>query len=96
VPSATPTRATGRRKTPSTKTVINVTQTAAIGQALEFGFGGRDNGTLTGGPVLIDNFHVEGLLEFDEGSVQLIPEAGTFSLLGLSGASMVFFRRRKR
>ncbi len=46
--------------------------------------------------MLIDNFHVEGLLEFDEGSVQLIPEAGTFSLLGLSGASMVFFRRRKR
>jgi hypothetical protein len=70
--------------------------TGAIGQPLEFGFGWRDNGSLTGGPVLIDSFQVEGLLEFDEGAIVLIPEPGTFSLLGLAGVALVFSRRRRR
>ena len=70
--------------------------TGAIGQPLEFGFGWRDDGSLTGGPVLIDSFQVEGLLEFDEGAIVLIPEPGTFSLLGLAGVALVFFRRRRR
>jgi hypothetical protein len=74
----------------------NTTQFAAIGQPLEFGFGWRDNGSLTGGPVLIDSFHVEGILEFDEGAIVLIPEPSTFSLLGLAGVVLVFFRRRRR
>ena len=73
----------------------NTTATAAIGQPLEFGFGWRDNGSLTGGPVLIDSFQVEGILEFDEGTIALIPEPGTFSLLGLAGVAL-FFRRRRR
>ena len=47
----------------------NTSATAAIGQPLEFGFGWRDNGSLTGGPVLVDNFSVQGLLEFDETSI---------------------------
>ncbi|MFP6867337.1 MAG: hypothetical protein VCA35_15445, partial [Roseibacillus sp.] len=54
--------------------------TGAIGQPLEFGFGWRDDGSLTGGPVLIDSFQVEGLLEFDEADIQLVnAEAQIFS-----------------
>ena len=73
----------------------NTTQFAAIGQPLEFGFGWRDRNSVTGGPVLIDSFHVAGLLEFDEEAIGLIPEPGTFSLLGLAGVAL-FFRRRRR
>ena len=54
----------------------NTTATAAIGQPLEFGFGWRDNGSLTGGPVLVDNFNVQGLLEFDEADIALVNPGG--------------------
>ncbi|MBL50168.1 MAG: hypothetical protein CMP28_14645 [Roseibacillus sp.] len=73
----------------------NTSATAAIGQPLEFGFGWRDNGSLTGGPVLIDSFRVEGLLQVDEDAIFLVPEPGAFSLLGLAGIAL-FVRRRRR
>ena len=54
----------------------NTSATAAIGQPLEFGFGWRDNGSLTGGPVLVDNFNVQGLLEFDEADITRVTTTG--------------------
>ena len=62
----------------------NTTQTAAIGQPLEFGFGWRDKSSVTGGPVLVDNFNVQGLLEFDEANIALvqnIPFTATSSVI---------------
>jgi len=50
----------------------NTMATAAIGQPLEFGFGWRDRDSVTGGPVLVDNFNVQGLLEFDEANIALV------------------------
>jgi hypothetical protein len=54
----------------------NTVATAAIGQPLEFGFGWRDRGSVTGGPVLVDNFNVQGLLEFDEANIALVNPGG--------------------
>ena len=49
----------------------NTVATAAIGQPLEIGIGWRDNGSLVDGPVLVDNFNFQGLLEYDEAEIRL-------------------------
>ena len=71
----------------------NTVATAAIGQPLEFSFGWRDNSSITGGPVLVDNFNVQGLLEFDEADITLVPEPTALSLLCLAMATL--FRRSR-
>ncbi|MCP4728839.1 MAG: hypothetical protein GY872_02075 [Roseibacillus sp.] len=58
----------------------NTTQFAAIGQPLEISFGWRDRDVVTNGPVLVDNFNFQGLLEYDEANIRLVnPEAQIFS-----------------
>ena len=58
----------------------NTSATAAIGQPLEISFGWRDRDTITNGPVLVDNFNFQGLLEYDEADIRLVnPEAQIFA-----------------
>ncbi|MFP6897349.1 MAG: choice-of-anchor J domain-containing protein [Roseibacillus sp.] len=58
----------------------NTTQFAAIGQPLEISFGWRDRDVVTNGPVLVDNFNFQGLLEYDEADIVVAnPEAQIFS-----------------
>ena len=58
----------------------NTSATAAIGQPLEISFGWRDRDVITNGPVLVDNFTFQGLLEYDEANIRLVsPGAQIFS-----------------
>lgn len=67
----------------------NTTATAAIGQPLEISFGWRDRERITNGPVLVDNFKFQGLLEYDEADIQLVnPDATIFSF-GASPAGIL-------
>jgi hypothetical protein len=61
----------------------NTVATAAIGQPLEFGFGWRDRDSVTGGPVLVDNFNVQGLLEYKLANVTVIDTRG-FQILEMT------------
>lgn len=70
--------------------------TDAAGRDLQFYYAWRDGGTLNaGGAILVDQFNVGGLLEVNEGSLVVTPEPTTLTLLGLSGAALVFARRRR-
>jgi hypothetical protein len=66
----------------------------AAGRDLGFYFGWRDQNSLGGGTVLVDNFTVGGLLEADETTLREVPEPSS-ALLLLGGSGVLFFRRRR-
>ena len=67
----------------------------AAGRDLAFYYGWRDQGALTQGAILIDNFTISGLLEANDASLTPVPEPSTI-MLGLMGAAVLFFWRRRR
>jgi hypothetical protein len=70
--------------------------TDAAGRDLAFYFGWRDGGSLSSGAILVDTFTVGGLLNADEGSLQMVPEPSIMALVGLGGfASLLLLRRKK-
>jgi MYXO-CTERM domain-containing protein len=66
----------------------------AAGRDLAFYFGWRDQGALSAGAVLIDNFTVGGILNADEATLSPpVPEPG---MLGLAGIAVLGLLRRRR
>ena len=72
-------------------TTFSYTQTDSV-----TGAGARCRGGDGAGPVLVDNFSVEGLIEFDEANIAIIPEPGIMSLIALSGIALILRRRNHR
>jgi MYXO-CTERM domain-containing protein len=68
------------------------TGTDAEGRDLAFYFGWRDQGALTQGAVLVDNFAVNGFLAANDAT--LVPEPSGI-LLGALGLAALFFWRRR-
>jgi hypothetical protein len=68
--------------------------TDAAGRDLAFYFAWRDQGALTQGAILVDNFTIGGLLEINEGTL-VVPEPSSIAL-GILGAAVLFFWRRRR
>jgi len=66
----------------------------AVGRDLAFYFGWRDQGVLSSGTILVDDFAVGGLLNTDETTLRAIPEPSS-ALLALTG-SILLLRRRRR
>jgi hypothetical protein len=71
--------------------------TDAVGRDLAFYWGWRDNGSLTSGAVLIDDFTVGGLLNTDEATLRavVVPEPSS-ALLALTGSLLLLRRRRNK
>lgn len=65
----------------------------AAGRDLAFYFGWRDQGALTSGTILIDEFTVGGLLDANEGTLRPVPEPSS-ALLILAGSGFLLARRR--
>lgn len=65
----------------------------AAGRDLAFYWGWRDQGSLTAGNILVDNFAVGGLLNADESTLTLVPEPSGAVLL-LAGTGLMLRRRR--
>jgi hypothetical protein len=70
--------------------------TDAEGRALEFNFGWRDQGALTTGAVLVDNFTIGGLLNPDPNSLTPpVPEPTTLGALAVVALAGCLRRRRR-
>jgi len=67
---------------------------AAGGRPLAFYWGWRDQGALSSGAVLVDEFTVGGLLTADESTLRAVPEPSS-ALLAFA-ASILLVRRRRR
>jgi len=67
----------------------------AAGRDLAFYFGWRDQGALTTGAVLINDFTVGGLLNTDDASLRLIPEPGSIALACLGALGLAYAARRR-
>jgi hypothetical protein len=70
--------------------------TDAAGRNLAFYFGWRDQNGISGGPILIDDFTVGGLLNTNEASLRLVPEPSSFVLAGMAMVAGVYWRKRQR
>lgn len=68
---------------------------AAAGRPLAFYWGWRDQGALTSGAVLVDQFTVGGLLEANENTLRPVPEP-TSALLALACPLLLLRPRRRR
>ena len=66
----------------------------AAGRDLAVYFGWRDQGALTSGLILVDNFMIGGLLEANEATL-VVPEPSTIALAIAGGALVLFWRRKK-
>jgi len=66
---------------------------AAANRPLDFYWGWRDQGALTSGSVLVDEFTVGGLLNADEATLRPVPEPSSV-LLTFAGSILFFVRRR--
>jgi hypothetical protein len=66
---------------------------AAANRPLDFYWGWRDQGTLTSGSVLVDEFMVGGLLNADEATLRPVPEPSSV-LLTFAGSTLLCVRRR--
>jgi MYXO-CTERM domain-containing protein len=67
--------------------------TDAVGRDLAVYFAWRDGGAISPGVILVDNFTFNGLLEANDAT--LVPEPSSI-MLGLVGAALLFFWRRRR
>jgi hypothetical protein len=67
--------------------------TDAAGRDLAFYYGWRDQGALTAGAILIDDFTVGGLLDANEATLRPIPEPSSVLLFALPAAGL--WRRRR-
>jgi hypothetical protein len=67
---------------------------AAAGRPLDFYWGWRDQGALTSGAVLVDEFTVGGLLQADENTLRQVPEPAS-ALLALAGSILLLGRSRR-
>ena len=67
----------------------------AAGRDLAFYWGWRDQGPITSGAVLVDNFTISGLLEAQDATLMPVPEPSSVAL-GILGLAALFFWRRRR
>ena len=67
----------------------------AAGRDLAFYWGWRDQGALSSGAILVDEFTVGGLLNADEATLRQVPEPSTTLLIAM-GLSALAARRRRR
>jgi len=71
--------------------------TDAAGRDLAFYFGWRDQGSLSSGAILVDDFAIGGLLNADESTLVAVPEPSSVALavVGLFSLALVALRRRR-
>jgi hypothetical protein len=73
--------------------------TDAAGLNLAFYYGWRDQGALTSGAILINDFTIGGLLNADESSLTLVvpePASVTLAIVAVSSLALVGLRRNRR
>jgi hypothetical protein len=66
---------------------------AAAARPLAFYWGWRDQGALTSGAVLVDEFTIGGLLNADESTLRPVPEPSS-ALIAFAGSLLLLCRRR--
>jgi hypothetical protein len=70
--------------------------TDAVGRNLEFYFAWRDQGALTTGAVLVDNFTVSGLLNPDANSLTAVPEPTALGAMAAAAVAVALAGRVRR
>ena len=68
--------------------------TDAVGRNLAFYYGWRDQGALTSGAILIDDFNVGGILIADDASLRPVPEPSS-GLLACAASTLLLRRGRR-